>query len=386
MRYWILILMLASACGDDDTAEVQPPAPPEATPEPPEPAPEATTPAVERASQADRARAAALLAEGRRLVRDDQYAEGLAKLREALELVPEDGTTLCEAGWAAFLAEDPQAGDLLRRGTSFQTDPRKRAACIYNRGRVAEREAERAESEEARTAARARAAALYADSLALRPDNVPTRERLEALQGTGERPPEGCPPGGTFADVDAYCAALPLMGEEDFTECGTAPTSVEVEGEGPGDLVMVAVSGDYASLTTYHLLLRRDGQLEPLVVLGFDHDRSCSSSAFEVRSLRWVDAEPGPTLVTESTYAESYCARTAWERCMIEGTEERCADEPDEVEMVENTETYREACVAEAGGYRCTSGASFLSPDVPRLPAEGPLPEGAALQGFLRCL
>lgn len=138
--------------------------------------PEAT--GVRRRSQADlseeeRAHIRAAwthIREGRRLGRAGDHAESLEAFEHALAEMPELPAALCEAGWQAFhLESHARAIEALKLGARLARVPNRRAACLYNLGRVLEAES----SIDA-------AAESYRASLAIRPNDT-VAERLASL-------------------------------------------------------------------------------------------------------------------------------------------------------------------------------------------------------------
>ncbi len=135
-------------------------------------------PAAAAAQKAARASFGRLLDQGRKQVRAGQYAEGMSSLREALKQSPDHAAALGELGWAAFKAGEL---DLARRTTtralSRATLGERKGALLYNLGRIAESEGDKAD-----------AVACYRSSL-LERDNATVRERLASLAGTAALPP-----------------------------------------------------------------------------------------------------------------------------------------------------------------------------------------------------
>ncbi|NVB39573.1 tetratricopeptide repeat protein [Pseudenhygromyxa sp. WMMC2535] len=136
-----------------------------AAPNEPKPAPPSK---AER--EQSKARFGALLDEGRKLSKQGNHAAAQTKLREALTLHPGHGGALGELGWSAF-----QAGDLAlaERSTlaalNDADDNRRRAALLYNLGRIQQARGQEDD-----------AASYYRDSLALRP-NATVETQLAAL-------------------------------------------------------------------------------------------------------------------------------------------------------------------------------------------------------------
>ncbi|NUO52490.1 MAG: hypothetical protein HOV80_26885, partial [Polyangiaceae bacterium] len=136
-----LLTIVAVACGDTSapapgsSASAAAPAPATAT---------ASASASAKAPNKDAAKRAALLShlsKGRKLAQEKKWKEALVELEKALAIEPKDGRVLSEIGWAAF-----NAGDLERakKNNKLALDntaqPERRAAVLYNIGRVAEEE------------------------------------------------------------------------------------------------------------------------------------------------------------------------------------------------------------------------------------------------------
>ena len=110
------------------------------------------------------------LRDGRRLTREGQYAEAIVALRAALAAAPGDPAALNALGWAALLAGDLDTAEgSVRDAVARASEPRLRARCLYNQGRIAEA---RGRGDEARAA--------YTESVRLRPSPAVQR-RLDRL-------------------------------------------------------------------------------------------------------------------------------------------------------------------------------------------------------------
>src|SRR4051812_43442479 len=112
---------------------------------------------------------AGLLRRGRALVARGRHAEAVAVLDAALRASPDDPVVLDELGVALREVGDLARAEAVCRAAAKATEPRVRAAALYNLGRVLERRRD--------TAA---AIAAYQDSLQLRYTRS-VRERLIAL-------------------------------------------------------------------------------------------------------------------------------------------------------------------------------------------------------------
>lgn len=114
-----------------------------------------------------------LLDEGRKAVKADDVATGMAKLEEALKQIPGHPSALGELGWAAFRAGPSffdKSLDATRKALSVSKKPKQKGALWYNLGRVFEDKGDLAMAVDA-----------YRESLAVRPGNAAVQERLDAL-------------------------------------------------------------------------------------------------------------------------------------------------------------------------------------------------------------
>ena len=196
---------LALACGDPSAAgsakkvDAAPQSGPAKAPEAAAAkAPEATAPkaAGSKAMQGTAPDRALLkhLAEGRKLVREKKYKEGIAALEKALALHDGDAKALAELGYAALLDKDlDRSRKASERALKATSDPKARASILYNLGRVHEEKGDKP------AAARA-----YAESLSLR-DNAEVKKRIDALGDQGAKV-EVC--SAAFASVDELCGCL----------------------------------------------------------------------------------------------------------------------------------------------------------------------------------
>ena len=110
------------------------------------------------------------VAAGRSLTKAEKWGDAVPEFEAALAAIPDDGRALSELGWAAFNAGDYELARTANAGSVIHsTDPKVKAASLYNLGRIAEATGEVAD-----------AAKHYRASLALRPHDT-VRARLEAL-------------------------------------------------------------------------------------------------------------------------------------------------------------------------------------------------------------
>lgn len=110
------------------------------------------------------------LSAGRKAAKAAKWAEAITALEAALVAIPGDDRALGELSWAAFSAGDyAKARASGRASVLGSTDPKVKAASLYNLGRVEEADGKLPA-----------AALLYQQSLALR-DNRTVKARLDAL-------------------------------------------------------------------------------------------------------------------------------------------------------------------------------------------------------------
>jgi tetratricopeptide (TPR) repeat protein len=110
------------------------------------------------------------LRRGRRLAKKGDHQAAARAFEEALEAAPGDARAASELGWEAFRAGDmPRARKATLESIAGTAEPETRAASLYNLGRIEEAEGRKE-----------RAAQVYRDSLALRP-NPTVRARLLAV-------------------------------------------------------------------------------------------------------------------------------------------------------------------------------------------------------------
>lgn len=380
--------LLATACNSNPTpirqrAEVvsaEPEAP--AAPSPSSPSPVATPPEEPRPPRELRGAAAAALRAGRRFAAAGEHVRALSRFRAGLAIEGSETTDahaslLCGAGWSSFHTEDPAAETLLQQGYAAHTRHAGRAACAYRLGRLFERRAEQGERGDA-MAARGEAIKWYARSLALRPESDATRQRYEALTESTFR--ASCGPLGAFTSLDLFCAnaSRQLDRSGEIESCERLPLASE--GDGVGELALMAVQTDEWAWTNYYLLVRRGPMWHRLSMLGESFDRGCAKAGFEAHGARWsADDRPGrlPRLEVVARASASECPPSPWERCMRGESRERdCDPLSDDVEVNEFGRGVRVVCAEDEGRYRCTLGS--LAMDVPRpheLLGAGALPD-----------
>jgi tetratricopeptide (TPR) repeat protein len=157
----------------------------------------ADTPPPSKPSADEARRFSDALKRGRKLSAGGNLDGALAALREALTVCPEEPRALDELGVVAWRKKDlPLAEKSLRRAIEVQPDVRKRAAALYNLGRVLE---ERGATRDAVDA--------YTRSLHDRPNKV-VRERLATLDpaAAGSLDPlTPKPMSGPLASLKAFC-------------------------------------------------------------------------------------------------------------------------------------------------------------------------------------
>ena len=163
-------------------------------------------------SKATRAEYKRRLQAGRTLAKATKWPEAIAELEAALALLPGDDRALAELSFAYMASGDlAKARKAGRAAVGATTDPKLKAAALYNLGRAEE------------TAAPDRAAALYRESLALRP-NATVEKRLAGLATAAAAPgPAPLPCAAPVATADEVCACLSATAAKDFDEAGRTP-------------------------------------------------------------------------------------------------------------------------------------------------------------------
>jgi hypothetical protein len=154
---------------------------------------------------------------GRAHAKGKRWGEAVTEFEAALAAVPMDDRALSELGWAAFQAGDQEKAEKANADSvRVSSQPDLKAASLYNLGRVAEEQGDRD-----------RAAALYTDSLVLRPNKAVVK-RLVALGKPAPKPDAVSPSGEAtpcttpVEGPDLVCDCLKKMEafEEDFAiEC-----------------------------------------------------------------------------------------------------------------------------------------------------------------------
>jgi tetratricopeptide (TPR) repeat protein len=155
---------------------------------------------------------------GRTLAKAAKWPEAIAELEAALVAIPGDDRALSELSFAAMSSGDAaKARTAGRQAVLVATDPKIKAAALYNLGRVEE------------VAAPAKAAALYKESLALRPNKI-VQQRLADLATRG-------------ADVAAPLPCATPMAEAALCGCLQATVVDDLEGRGRCEVAPTAVDG-----------------------------------------------------------------------------------------------------------------------------------------------
>ena len=129
------------------------------------------------------------------------FAAALKSYQAALSSRPNDPVALVEAGWAAFKANDFDAArKLTTQGIAAAKEPDKKAAALYNLGRIQEQAGQKSDAQDS-----------YRQSLQLRPNKI-VDARLRALAGGTSGSTTGntasIAPTGPYASLDAFCKTL----------------------------------------------------------------------------------------------------------------------------------------------------------------------------------
>ena len=220
MRTLATALTLVVACGKGSEEKTRPAESPveaaklaEAAPRP-QPEPEAVRPAP--ISPEKRREYAARLRAGRAHAKARRWGEAVAEFEAALVAIPMDDRALSELGWAAFQAGDHAKAEKANADSvRVSSQPELKAASLYNLGRVAEAGDDKE-----------RAAALYAESFALRP-NKTVASRLVAL---GKPAPASPSDPAALATDNTPCRA-PVEGPDLVCGCLKKMESVEQDFE-----------------------------------------------------------------------------------------------------------------------------------------------------------
>lgn len=244
------------------------------------------------------------VAEAHAAARRGDWAAARAGFAAAVALAPDDAGLLAELGWAEF-----NAGDLA--GARTHTDaalakvrePRRRAAMLYNLGRIAEAGND--------TAA---AVTAYGESLSLRPNKV-VQARLGKLQPAAGAGPDAC---HAWRPKAALCACV--GGPEHTGACELAPLK-QLAG---ANLHSLAVEDDVGGQQHY-LVESSDRGYSVLEMAGWDYRanafrwlRGERKILSDGRELLRVDVEQiegeqdneEDTVYTMATQAAHLCVRT----------------------------------------------------------------------------
>jgi tetratricopeptide (TPR) repeat protein len=176
------------------------------------------------------------LSAGRKAAKAAKWSEAIAAFEAALVAIPGDDRALGELSWAAF-----SAGDFAKARTSGKasvlgsTDPKIKAASLYNLGRVEEADGKLPA-----------AAVLYKQSLALR-DNKIVKARLDAL---GKDVP--------LADEPLPCAKP--MSEDELCTCLNATTAELLDNPDDASCELAPAGVDGFKVATYTVSSMREQQ------------------------------------------------------------------------------------------------------------------------------
>ena len=187
----------------------------------------AAKPAATPVTRAARAEYKAKLSAGRKLAKAAKWPEAIATFEAALMAIPGDERALGELSFAAMSAGDhAKARTAGRQAVLTTTDAKLKAAALYNLGRVEEQ-----------AAAPAKAAALYRESLALRP-NKTVEQRLAGL-------------GTAITDAPTPLACATPMPEDKLCGCLLATVAEDFEPGDPRACAIDATAVDGWKTVTY---------------------------------------------------------------------------------------------------------------------------------------
>jgi hypothetical protein len=176
------------------------------------------------------------LSAGRKAAKAAKWADAITAFEAALVAIPGDDRALGELSWAAF-----SAGDFAKARTSGKasvlgsTDPKIKAASLYNLGRVEEADGKLPA-----------AALLYKQSLALR-DNKTVKARLDAL---GKDAP--------LADEPLPCGTP--MPEAELCKCLSATTAADLDNPDDAACALAPAGVDGFQVATYTVSSMREEQ------------------------------------------------------------------------------------------------------------------------------
>ncbi len=242
----------------------------------------AASSASAKAPSKDAKKRAALLGhltKGRKLAQEKKWKEALVELDKALALEPKDGRVLAEIGWAAFNAGDLERAKKTNKLALDNTaQPERRAAVLYNIGRVAEEEKDKAAAKEA-----------YAESLVLR-YNAEVEKRYLGVGGEeGEiaSPWSICTDG--FDTTKSLCDCLlakkgdlVLTGEESSVTCDAEKAEKSL---GDERLSLVSLKVEFPTERAVILVAKDGKKLRAVALLGEDF----SPGAFGVNNTITVE-------------------------------------------------------------------------------------------------
>jgi hypothetical protein len=286
--------------------------------------------------------------EGQRLGRAGDHAAALSAFERALEDAPDHPGALCEAGWQAFRLDDlDRAKDLLVRGARLSRAPNRRAACLYNLGRVYEARDEPAEAK-----------VRYEESLRLRPNDV-VADRLAALAtGLASSGKEQ----EVHPSIEAFCDHVLLDDMNERVSCEVTDTLPFPDAGASAELVFLDDAYSFYGWTYHHLLLRTDAGLVELALLGESEcqgfDTIGQDTTVEDVSIEQVASGGKNEIVLEVVRAwwdDSAESNAMWacEEAGFDFDSDECAEIMDEEGGSESGETRTVFVCAEVGRQWC---------------------------------
>lgn len=256
MKPLLIASLFLAACGGGKSDKPAPAPASGTTPAPAVPTgPAAPAWAATAAANAKFSKPAAAIAAGRKLTKEGKLAEAKVAFENALALNPDDAVALSELGYVELkLGNDDAALAATDRSIVAATEPKIRAASLYNKGRLLEK---KGDLEGAKAA--------YTESLSLRPNDT-VQKRLDQLGGAAATLPAEL---GAAQLTRAYKKVRDVPWETTVHGCGAgckATVLKVVYGDVDGDAndeALVVLEGPFDAPSDHngHLYGVRDGKV-----------------------------------------------------------------------------------------------------------------------------